>query len=209
VALLLYHLNRLPPPFDYLTESVFEIPAARGMRLANRHVRLIFVLGGDARLRLGEAEPVPLRAGDVVLLPCPAAYGYLPAVPGMPARLQALAISVKPSMLARQIAARFPRPVHLPGIQNAHMLHHLYQIRTEAENGQRDAPLVVGARATLLVLALLRGPVEKLSPARINRPSAYLVEQAREFIFKNHSGELTLAGIAWHLRLSEEYARCG
>lgn len=210
MALLVFNLNRLSPPFDYVNESVFEIPATRGMRLANRHIRLIFILGGEARMRLGNLPPVILRAGDAVVLSQPTSYEYLPLVAGQGARLQALAVSIKPESrspsLGRPLMNRFPVSGHYPAIQNATMLHSIHLIRTEAEAGANDSALAVSALATLLVLALVRS--RDLPPAnspRIKRSSTYLVEQAREYIFKNFSEELTLEGIAWHLRLSEEY----
>lgn len=210
MGLLVFNLNRLPPPFEYVNESVFEIPATRPLRITNRLVRIILVLDGEAQLQMGDQAPVPLRAGDALVFPRASHYSYLPALPGRGARLHALAISLKnderASSLNRLVKAQFPDCRHLPTIQNAAMLHYIHLLRSEAESGRKDAGFAVGALATLLITLLFRRKENPPDPpARAPRSSRYLVEQAREFISKNYNEPLSLEQIAWHLRLSAEY----
>lgn len=209
MGLLVFNLTRLSAPFESINESVFEIPASGAIRVSTRLPRVLFVLDGEAKLGLGN-RAIDLRAGDVFVVPNASQYVYLPHWAGRPSRLHVLVVVLKKIggkvSLPGMVVARFPEAAHLPGLQNAATLHYIHQLRAEAESEQQDKGVAVGALASLLLLGFLRasaGPLPK-SP-RVARSSAYLVEQAREFVFKNYSEELSLGRIAWRLRLSEEY----
>lgn len=210
MGLLVFNLKRLPAPFDYINESVFEIPSSRSIRISTRRIRIIFVLDGEARLGLSAKSTMSLRAGDVLLLPAACRYSYHPQLPGRSARLHVLVISLRNKhscpwverLMRRGTGADFL----LANAQTAAMLHYIHLLRSEAERGGRDAATAAGALATLLLLLLGRNNGHSpQKPARQAKAGRYLVEQAMEFIFKNHEGAISLADIAWHLRLSEEY----
>lgn len=209
MSLLVFNLTRLPTPFESINESVFEIPASGSVRVLNRLPRVLFVLDGEAKLVLGN-KSVDLRAGDIFVVPNVSQYAYLPHWAGRSSRLHVLVIALRKEVdkasLPAMVAARFPDVTHLPAIQNASTLHYIHQLRAEAESNRRDKGIAVGALSTLLLLGFLRASAEPLPELpRTTRSSAYLVEQAREFVFKNYGEELSLGRIAWHLRLSEEY----
>lgn len=72
MGLLVFHLPKMPCPVESLSKSLFEVPTHREIRISNRLPRLIFILKGTARVRLGDAAPLPLHAGDALVLPHPA-----------------------------------------------------------------------------------------------------------------------------------------
>lgn len=208
MGLFVFHLNRLPAPFLKVEETVFEVPATRPLKMSNRSVRLIFVLGGTAQLRLGDGPAVPLLAGDAFILSKPISYAYVPALVGKPARLHALALSLRQesdrASLGQQVLSRFPECAHYAGIQSAGMLHYIHLLRNEAEEAE-ISPLAVSALASLLVLLVVRTKKNQPPPGKVARSASYLIEQTREYIHKNYQDPLSLEQIAWRVGLSEEY----
>lgn len=208
MGLLVFRLNRLPAPFLRVEETVFEVPANRPLKMSNRGIRVIFIQGGAAQIRLEDRPAVPLQAGDALVLSKPVAYSYIPANVGKSSRLHALALSLRQeperTSLGRQVLSRFPTSTVCSGIQNAAMLHYIHLLRSEAEESEAS-PLAVSALASLLVILVLRGKKNLAPPARVARSATYLIEQTREYIHKNYPDSLTLAQIAWRMELSEEY----
>jgi AraC-like DNA-binding protein len=208
MGLFVFRLNRLPAPFLKVEETIFEVPATRPLEMSNRGIRVIFILGGVAQLRLGNSPAIPLLAGDAFILSRPISYAYAPAFVGKSARLHALALSLRlestRASLSHQVLSRFPECVHYSGIQSASILHYIHQLRSEAEESE-VSPLAVSALASLLVLLVLRAKKNLPPQSRAVRSATFLIEQTKEYIHKNYRDPLTLEQIAWRIGLSEEY----
>jgi len=209
MGLLVFNMESLPPPFQTISESTLEISNRRGVALRAKQLRLIFVLGGAGKLRFGDDAEVPLAVGDVFALAPGFRYTYLPSE-GRATRLQVLAIFFKakiegPARSWTKLICPDAGHACWRGSQNAEMLHLIHQLRAEGEGKRLGYGAAAASLATLLILTLLRADRGSLSENPKKRTSRYLVDQAREFIFKNFDEELTLAGVAWYLRLSEEY----
>lgn len=208
MGLVAFSLKRLPP-FSRIEETVFEIPASRPLKLINRQIRIIFILGGAAQLRLEDQALVPLAPGDAFVLSKPIPYAYVSAAAGKSTRLHALALSLQlekeSTSLGQQILTHFPKSKHYAGIQNASMLHYINLLRNEVEQQASGSALAVSALASLLVLLFIRGRKHVSPTSRVTRSASYRIEQAREYIHKNFHDAISLEQIAWHIGLSEEY----
>lgn len=227
----LHRVEGIGDPFLVAHEQIVLIPA-RGIQPVQNPVRkLIFVLQGECRHRVvavpGADAEVPLRAGDVMVIPHTCVHQYVSPTPGTAYKLHALRVAFSPgavpplepgapvppelgdpeTSLSALVRQQFREFRHLPGAQDARIRETLAQYREEAHRRSSGYRLRVRGLLTSLVTLVAR----QLSQAREQVPSttedrrAHHVTQVKEYVLRHLDQPLRLGDIADHVQLREEY----
>lgn len=224
MAMTFHSVERLGAPFLAVSELGVVIPAGGEVSFVNREHKVLFYLQGDC---LGEVEGVgrfPVRAGDVLVVPCRCTQRYRLEHPRQSPRLHLLKVtfalpplpgpSVRPpgptgnpeADLTAFVRHHFRQVRYLPGAQTAPMQEILRAIRREAEMhgpGIRHRVRALSTNLTVLVARMVhdRGAPAPAAP----QPHGPLVNQIKEYLLRNFARPLTLGEVAWHVRKSEEH----
>ena len=224
----LHRVEGIGSPFLVVHEQVVLIPRSGVQRVDNRVRKLIFILQGECRHRVhGIGSPdadVPLRAGDILVLPHAHPHEYVSLVPDQPYRFHAVRLAFAPEVVTPLHPAMPPEPEpdpevdlaafvrhqfrelrHLPGGQDAQIRELLAQFREEAQHRQPGYRFRVGALcASLVTLVARRLPGAPGAATSASRHGHY-VTLAKDYLLRHLNQPLRLEDVAAHLQLSEEY----
>lgn len=224
MAMTFHSVERLGAPFLSVSELGVVIPTGGEVSFTNREHKLLFYLQGDCS---GEVEGVgrfPVRAGDVLVVPCRCTQRYRVDDPRQSPRMHLLKIAFALPPLPAPVG-RFPPPTgnpeadltafvrhhfrqvrYLPGVQTAAMQEIFRAIRREAEMhgpGIRHRVRALSTNLTVLVARMVHETVAPTPTAA--QPHGPLVNQIKEYLLRNFARPLTLGEVAWHVRKSEEH----
>jgi AraC-like DNA-binding protein len=221
-----HSVERLGPPFSSVSELGVVIPADGEVAFLNQERKILFYLQGDCTGEIEGVGSFPIRAGDIMVVPCRCMQHYRTTRPRQLPRLHLLKIAFALPPLAMPgrrtteppvpgnpeadlsafVRHHFRQVRHLPGAQTAPMQEILRAIRREAEEHHPGIRHRVRALSTNLMVLVAR-MVHEVT-AQTPAPAAGqvpLVNQAKEYLLRNFSRELTLGEVAWHVRKSEEH----
>ncbi len=140
MGICLHRITSPRPPVQDVSEQVMALPVSGGIPLHNASFKIVYFLGGAARLRVDGEENYLLSAGDVMVLPRPCRQEYRRASEQV-GTAHTLIFRLAPGSrgvgrdaeLARYLREHFPRPRHLraPGRYDVREL--VARLRREAE----------------------------------------------------------------------------
>jgi AraC-like DNA-binding protein len=192
----------------------------------NAEVKLLFYLQVDCLQEIDGVGSFTMKSGDICVVPRTCRQHYRLEKTSHSTRIHALKISfnVPPlsapgqamgkisvkgdpeSDLTAFVQHHFTEIRHLPGAQDAPMQEIMRAIRREAEDHKPGIRHRVRALCTNLVVHVAR----RLHDAPAATPTTAaghgsVVNQVKEYLFRNFARPLTLGEIAWHVRMSDEH----
>ncbi len=224
--MMFHSIERLGRPFTSVSEIGLVIPRDGEVAVTNAEVKLLFYLQINCRHEIEHVGSFAMQAGDIFVVPRHCRQHYRRDQAGQSARIHALKISFSipalagPSENSGRVAVKgdpeadltafvqhhFTEIRHLPGAQDAPMQEIMRAIRREAEEHKPGIRHRVRALCTNLVVHVARRLHDRstvAAPAAAGHGS--VVNQVKEFLFRNFARSLTLSEIAWHVRMSDEH----
>lgn len=227
MAMTFQSIERLGAPFSAVSELGFVIPTGGDVSVHNPERKLLFFLQADCTSDIEGFGSFPVRTGDILVVPRRCVQHYRGDRRGESPKVHALKISFTLPPLAPPGAAAAPSSVrrnsesdlgafvqhhfrqirHFPGGQTPAMQEILQAIRRDIETHPTGVRHRVRALSTNLVVHVARMVHESPTSSRPSAESGHgsLVNEVKEYLLRNHSRQLTLGEIAWHVRKSEEH----
>jgi len=221
-----HSIERLGRPFVSVSELGLVIPKESAMLVRNDEVKLLFFLQADCRQEIEGVGAFTMKTGDICVVPCICRQHYRQNGTPNSARIHVLKISLSlPPLPAPGHPAKtsvkgnpetdlgafcqhhFKEIRHLPTAQDAPMQEIMLAIRREAESHRPGIRHRVRALCTNLLVHVARRLHEAPPAAKPATAAGHgtVVNQAKEYLLRNFAKPLTLAEIAWHVKLSEEH----
>jgi AraC-like DNA-binding protein len=225
-------LNAVEPlggGFRSVDEQVFVIPRHGRHEIANQWFKLVVMLEGDCLHTVDDDPPIRFRPGDVVVVPRMGRQYYLALGPRASLRVHGLRLIFDPAVLPAYPADhRWTPPTgeedtdfvafarhhlqeyrHLDTHSDETIRNLLAELRDEAEHRRPGYRFRARALCTDLVVHVVRTlqqlDAKERTVATKGRKAAHLVMQAREYLVKNLTEEVTLSQAAAHLGVSSEH----
>jgi len=227
MAMTFHSIERLGKPFSAVSEVGFVIPVGGDVTVCTPERKLLFFLQADCIGEIEDFGTFRVHTGDILVVPRRCVQHYRTAernIGGHP-KVHALKIGFSLPVLAPRdppnaftnrrnpesdltafIHHHFRQIRHLPNAQTAPIQEILRAIRIDIETHPTGVRHRVRALGTNLVVHVARMVHEGSSqkPAAEHGQGA-LVNEVKEYLFRNYARELTLGEVAWHVRKSEEH----
>ena len=224
--MIFHSIERLGPPFTSVSELGIVIAHEGELLVHNDETKLLFFLQADCEQTIEGVGAFPMKTGDICVVPRTCIQRYRQTSAKDSARLHVLKISLSPPPLPAPgqpslrpadngnpetdltafVRHHFTEIRHLSGAQDARMQEIMLAIRREAEEHRAGMRHRVRALCTNLVVHVARLLHDRPATARNTAVGhGFAANQAKEYLRRNFTKQLTLGEIAWHTKVSEEH----